>query len=201
MQSCKIECFFNDDAKLALFLQISKPPTRSDLKHRKRLLSNLPLEKAILLHSACFLCNTELRIMNTEACRFNSAYRVSWSFACAELALRGLNGACSLWHDMSWAFCLCALPCLRWAGGIRVAAPSGFACNSDPVRLEGVCSKCLLTVRSSSVICMVRFRLKGDRALEMVVSHNRLWAGHAGPKGHSPYFQWHHARPEGTENA
>lgn len=75
--------------------------------------------KAILLLWACFLCNTELRITNTEACRFHSAYRVSWSFACAELALWGLNGACSPWHDMSWAFCLCTLPCLRWAGSVR----------------------------------------------------------------------------------
>lgn len=150
MLSWNIERFLNDNATLYREKKKKNPtnPTRSDLEHCKCLLSNLPMVNAILLHLACFFCNTEPRIMNTEACRFNSAYRVSWSFACAELARRGLNGACSPWHDMSWAFCLCTLPCLRWAGGVRVAAPSGFACNSDPGRLEVACSKCLLTVRS-----------------------------------------------------
>lgn len=58
-------------------------------------------------------------IRNTEACGFNSAYHVSWSSACDELALQGLNGARSLWHDMSWAFaCALCLVCTE-LGGVK----------------------------------------------------------------------------------
>ena len=116
------------------------------MERRECLLSNLPMEEQTLFR------NAELRIMNTEACRFHSAYRVSWSFACAELALRGLNGACSLRHDMSRALCLVCAELL--ASG--AAAPSGFACNSDPVRLEGVCSKCPPAARASSLMLRLR---------------------------------------------
>lgn len=57
------------------------------------------------------------------------------------LALRGLNGARSLWHDMSWAFacalCLFCTACLvLGVGGGGIAAPSGFIRDSDPVRVR-----------------------------------------------------------------
>lgn len=71
-----------------------------------------------------FFSISELPIRNTEACGFNSAYRVSWSFACAELALRGLTSARSLWHDMSWAFA-CAL-CLVCAELLVLRVKSGW---------------------------------------------------------------------------
>lgn len=69
---------------------------------------HVTLHKTNPVTLASILCNNELPIRNTEAYRLNSAYHVSWSFACAELALRGLNSARSLWHDMRWAFA-CAL--------------------------------------------------------------------------------------------
>lgn len=75
--------------------------------------------KPALLHYPPDSASVPSPIRNTEACGFDSAYHVSWSSACAELALQGLNGARSLWHDMSWAFA-CAL-CLVCAelGGVR----------------------------------------------------------------------------------
>lgn len=58
-------------------------------------------------------------IRDAGARRLNSAYHASWIGACAGgLAPRGLNGARSLWHDMSWTFaCALCLSMLSESGG------------------------------------------------------------------------------------
>lgn len=120
---------------------------------------------------ASFLCIDELPIRNTEACRFNSAYHVSWSPACAELALQGLNGARSLWHDMSWAYA-CAL-CLDYTELGALGVKSGWLLQVAsyatliPLGLEGVLSKWL--PKSQVLISAMHGRVwvKGRQALDM----------------------------------
>lgn len=111
--------------------------------------------------------------MNTEACGFNSAYHVSWSLACAELALRGLNCARSLWHDMSWAFA-CAL-CLVCAELVVLGVKSGWLLQVAsyatliPLGLKGVCSKWLPESRVLISAMLDRVWVKARRALDTAV--------------------------------
>lgn len=118
---------------------------------------------------------SELPIRDTEACRFNSAYHVSWSFACAGLALRGLNVARSLWHDMSWAFA-CAL-CLVCAELVVLGVKSGWLLQVAsyptliPLGLKGVCSKWLPESWVLISAMLDRVWVKGRRALDMAASY------------------------------
>lgn len=114
-----------------------------------------------------YFCISELPIRNSEACGFNSAYHVSWSFACARLALRGLNGARSLWHDTSWAFA-CAL-CLVCAESVVLGVKSGWllqvaSCATlIPLGLKGVSSKWLPENRVLISAMLDRVWVKGRR--------------------------------------
>lgn len=138
---------------------------------------------------------SKLPIRNTEACGFNSAYHVSWSFACAELALRGLNGARSPWHDMSWAFA-CAL-CLVCAELVVLGVKSGWLLQVAsyatliPLGLKGVCSKWLPESRVLISATHDRVWVKGRQALDMAASYAWLWAGSVRVKGRSAHFEWH----------
>lgn len=135
---------------------------------------------------------------------------MSWSSACAELALRGLNGARSLWHDMSWAFA-CAL-CLVCTKSVVLGVKSGWLLQVAsyatliPLGLKGVCSKWLPESRVLISATHDRVWVKVRRALDMAASYARLWAGSARVKGRSAHFEWHslsaerHARPEETED-
>lgn len=58
---------------------------RLQLKQCKCLHVTLHKTNPVILES--ILCTNELPIRNAEAYRFTSAYHVSWSFACAELAM------------------------------------------------------------------------------------------------------------------
>lgn len=124
---------------------------------------------------ASHFCISELPIRNIEACGFNSAYRESWSFACAELALRGLNGARSLWHDMSWAFA-CAL-FLVCAELVVLGVKSGWllqvaSCATlIPLGLKGVCSKWLPESRVLISATHDRVWVKGRQALDMATRY------------------------------
>lgn len=120
---------------------------------------------------ASFLCINELAIRNTEAYRFNSAYHDSWSFACAELALRGLNSARSLWHDMRWDFA-CAL-CLVCTELVVSGVKSGwllqvaFYATLIPLGLEGVWSKWLPNSQVLISAMHDRVWVKGRQTLDM----------------------------------
>lgn len=144
---------------------------------------------------ASYFCISELPIRNTEACGFNSVYHVSWSFACAELALRGLNGARSLWHDMSWAFA-CAL-CLVCAELVVLGVKSGWLLQVAsyvtliPLGLKGVCSKWLPESRALISATHDCVWVKGRPALDMAANYARLWAGSVRVKGRSAHFEWH----------
>lgn len=138
---------------------------------------------------------SELPIRNSEACGFNSAYHVSWSLAFAELALRGLNGARSLWHDMSWAFA-CAL-CLVCAELLVLGVKSGWLLQVAsyktliPLGLKGVCSKWLPENRVLISAMLDRVWVTARQALDVAASYPWLWAGSVRVKGRSAHFEWH----------
>lgn len=140
-------------------------------------------------------CISELVIRNTEACRFNSAYHMSWSFACAGLARWGLNGARSLWHDMSWAFA-CAL-CLVCAELVVLGVKSGWLLQVASyvtlilLGLKGVCSKWLPESWVLISGMLDNIWVKGRGTLDMGASYAWLWAGSVRIKSHSAHFEWH----------
>lgn len=92
-----------------------------------------------------------------------------------ELALRGLNGARSLWHDMSWASA-CAL-CLVCTELVALGVKSGrllqvASCATlIPFRFKGLWSKWLPESRVLISAMHGRLRVKGRQALDMTTSY------------------------------
>lgn len=119
---------------------------------------------------------------------------MSWRFACAGLARRGLNGARSLWHDMSWAFA-CAL-CLVCAELVVLGVKSGWLLQVASyvtlilLGLKGVCSKWLPESWVLISGMLDNIWVKGRGTLDMAASSARLWAGSVRIKGHSAHFEW-----------
>lgn len=127
----------------------------------------------------CHLHLGELPIRNTEACRFNSAYHKSWSFACAGLAQRGLTSARSLWHDMSWAYacalCLVCAELLVFGVESGAAAPSDFSIGLWSHSGEKVAAPYgLQRAGPWSLLCLIGFGLKRDGLL---IQHHVLAVG------------------------
>lgn len=118
---------------------------------------------------------------------------MSWSFACAVLALQGLNGARSLWHDMSWAYA-CAL-CLVFAELVVLGVKSGWLFQVASyvtlilLGLKGVCSKWLPESWVLIFVMLDSIWVKGRCTLDTAVTYAWLWAGSVRVKGHFAHFE------------
>lgn len=148
-------------------------------------------------------CTGGRRIRDAGACRLNSAYHASWSGACAGgLAPRGLNGARSLWHDMSWTFAcaLCFSTLSGWGGG---GAERGWGEGEEgplqvaPEAIGVVRASLTPSARSPSPPRLAKLGLKWapDMAARKKTRPSARWLATVGVKGRFDHFDWRSLKP------